>query len=149
MLDVPTSHVTALFEANTMRTFIVRAICILGAAIVISPATAQYQPPPTYSDYYRDQYKTTRLPPKTTYNYTIDKYYYHNENLSPYLNLTRRASPYTPKYQTFVQPEVQRRERQQQAARQRPTYQSIPNLGGPAPRSQYHDHWYGGFLGGP
>jgi hypothetical protein len=149
MICISTSHAFPSLDTINMRTFTYLAICVLWLAIVISPTQAQYQPPPTYSDYYRDQYKTTRLPPRSTYNYTIDKYYAHNENLSPYLNLTRRASPYTPKYQTFVQPEVQRREREQQAARQRPTYQSIPNLGGPAPRSQYHDHWYGGFLGGP
>jgi hypothetical protein len=86
-------------------------------------------------------------------NYTIDKYYYHDPKLSPYLNLTRPASPYTNRYYAYVEPELQRRQRAQAAQEVRrvpmPTYQSIPNYGGVTKKSPYYDHWYNGFLSGP
>jgi hypothetical protein len=134
-----------------------RSFALLCVAVFaeVDIARGQYQPyqqPRTYTDMYREQYQLTHAPPKTAANYTINKYYYHNLNISPYSNLLRPTTGYKPQYQAFVQPEVQRRARAQQAAGPRPTFQnynSIPNLGGPAKTSQYHDHYYGGFLGGP
>lgn len=116
-------------------------------------AQAQYRPPQSYKDYYHEQITEVHAPPRSTVNYTIDKYYYHNPAVSPYLNLVRPTSGNVPRYQTYVQPELERRNaaKAAQAVRPLPAYQSIPNFGGPAPKkaAPYHDHWYGGLLTGP
>ncbi len=129
---------------------------LAGTAVVVVALTgavahAQYQQNQSYSNYYREQYNTTRTVPRSAVNYTIDKHYYHNKNVSPYLNLVRPSSSVMPRYQTFVQPEVQRRKQMQPTARPvTPSYSRIPNYGGAAPkRTQYHDHWYGGMLSSP
>jgi hypothetical protein len=60
------------------------------------------------------QYKR---PQASARNYIIDKYYYHNPNISPYLNLTRWSGANSiNNYYRYVLPEVERRA----AAPQRP-----------------------------
>jgi len=140
---------------------------LLGALIATfleHDAAAQVPQRTTYSNYYRQQYELTHAPPKSAANYTINNYYYHNKNISPYLNLVRPSSSYVPRYQAFVQPELERRARLQQPANvgqrlpnpsaqpkysQMPSSSAIPNYGGPAARPQYHNQWYGGLQNGP
>lgn len=130
-----------------------KCVLFVSAAVVCggsSLSRAQYQQPRSYTDYYREQYQLTHAPPKTARNYTIDKYYYHNKNISPYSNLVR-PSGYMPQYQAYVQPEVQRRARQQQAMgprRMTPTYTAAPNYGNSAKMSAY-SRKYGGYQSGP
>jgi hypothetical protein len=122
------------------------------AALVVgltgADAQAQYQRNQSYADQYREQYEKTRTIPKSTVNYTIDKYFYHNPTISPYLNLVRPANQYTPRYQTYVKPELQRRQKQQ--VQQRAAFSPAVSYGSPSlKRTQYHDHWYGGQLSSP
>ncbi len=136
-----------MFAVRPKLAWIVAVTVVLAGAA----AQAQYQQNQSYSNYYREQYNTTRTVPRSAVNYTIDKHYYHNKNVSPYLNLVRPSSSVMPRYQTFVQPEVQRRKQMQPAARPvTRNYSTVPNYGGAAPkRTQYHDHWYGGMLSSP
>jgi hypothetical protein len=138
-----------MFNALNTRKLVAALAAVLGACEV---AAAQYQQNKSYSDYYREQYQTTRNVPKSAMNYTIDKYYYHNKNISPYLNLVRPTSSFNPRYQSLVEPEVQRRANQQQAARRpTPNFSSSPTYGGGGggAKPAYRDHWYGGLLTGP
>ena len=84
----------------------------------------QYQPnpPKNYSDYYtRDTSRTYKRPPTDVRQYTFDKYYYHNPNISPYLNLARH-NRYGNNYYQRVLPEQQRREAANYPARSKPVY---------------------------
>lgn len=136
-----------------------RLLALLGAAACCDAALIRaqypqqsYQRAKTYADYYKEQYKMTHAPPKTGANYTINRHYYHNPNVSPYLNLVRPSTSVMPRYQTFVAPEVDRRARVKRAQAVRPVapnYTSNPSLGGRPASNGYYDHWYGGFLGGP
>ena len=70
------------------------------------------QQPKSYSSYYNSQLQSYhKAPVNGIRNYTIDKYYAHNSNLSPYLNLTRRGGgpDSLNNYYRYVRPEVQRR----------------------------------------
>ena len=139
-----------MFHLLNIRRLIAALAAVLGSCDV---AVAQFQQNKSYSDYYREQYQTTRAVPKSAMNYTIDKYYYHNKNISPYLNLVRPTSSYNPRYQSLVKPEVQRRQQaQQQAIRPTaPNYSASPMYGGGGGggKPAYRDHWYGGLLTGP
>lgn len=54
-----------------------------------------------------------RRPPVNARDYTIDRYFLRNPNLSPYLNLARLPDPFAVNnYHRFVLPEVQRRSTQ-------------------------------------
>ncbi|MCA9101814.1 MAG: hypothetical protein R3C10_04850 [Pirellulales bacterium] len=63
----------------------------------------------SYADLYNRQLKQTRSSGISARNYTTNQYFYHNPNISPYLNLARPGNSYTPKYQAYVMPEEQRR----------------------------------------
>lgn len=136
----------------------------LFATLLECEVSAQFQQPTSYSNYYRQQYELTHAPPKSAVNYTINNVYYHNKNISPYLNLVRPSSSYVPRYQAFVQPELERRARLQQPANigqrlpnpsaqpkysQMPSSLAIPDYGGPSARPQYHNTWYRGLQSGP
>ncbi len=67
-------------------------------------------PQKSYTDYYMESVQSYKRPPVNVRDYTIDKYYYHNPNLSPYLNLTRwRGVNSINNYYHYVLPEVNRR----------------------------------------
>ena len=75
-----------------------------------SPLPSPYQPPQSYSNYYNQHVQNYYRPPVNVRDYTIDKYYARNPNLSPYLNLARRGSGDSlNNYYRYVRPEVQRR----------------------------------------
>jgi len=109
-------------------------------------ARAQYVPSRGgYSDYYRSSYKRTANP-RAAINparYTVDRMYYHNPAISPYLNLTRPSSSYRPNYFTYVKPEENRRQRAAERQLQRspgvvPSTGTVNRQG-----SAYQNHWYG------
>ncbi len=104
---------------------------------------AQVSPPKSYSDYYSQQRKQTHSSYMTPRQYTYNKYFYQNPAVSPYSNLLRPTSPYVPKYQTYVQPEIQRRAATPQS---QPYLPGSPNTGALQPRlptgTQYHNKYY-------
>ena len=92
--------------------------CTLIAAWTVSAQT-QYQPygpkqpyqpygPANYRDYYMQHVENYNRPPTNVRNYTIDKYYLQNPNVSPYSMLTRH-NPYGNNYYQYTLPEQQRR----------------------------------------
>ncbi len=104
-------------------------------ALMASIATAQMgltspPRPSSYSTYFDSQVRQFHRPPASSAQYTIDKFFYHNPDVSPYLNLLRTgrtgASSAMNNYYAFVLPEIQRRD----AAQQSFTPQYMP----PAPR---------------
>jgi len=86
----------------------------LAVALIAAGSTtgrAQYTAPPGkpgggYYDYYLKTYRTPTVSPA---RYTYDKYFYHNDTISPYINLTRPTGPYVNNAFTFVAPEIRRR----------------------------------------
>jgi hypothetical protein len=75
-----------------------------------APRTSTGSPQRSYSDYYMESVQNFRRPPVNVRDYTIDKYYYRNPNLSPYLNLTRWPTGNSiNNYYRYVLPEVERR----------------------------------------
>jgi hypothetical protein len=120
-------------------------------------------PQRSYSDYYMESIQNYHRPPVNVRDYTIDKYYYRNPNLSPYLNLARRPTPNSiNNYYRYVLPEVERRSGQIPAPGS-PAYTSpVPNppMTGPihtpvplpSPTSfhdnlPYFNNYYGNFGG--
>lgn len=85
-------------------------IAIAFAVAWVAPAQTQYQPnpPQNYADYYGQHLQQYHRPPVNVRDYTINKYYYHNPNISPYLNLARH-NRYGNNYYQRVLPEVERR----------------------------------------
>jgi hypothetical protein len=68
------------------------------------------QTPKAYTDYYTQHLQNYRRPPVNVRDYTIDRYYYHNPSLSPYLNLARRSGAGNlNNYYRYVKPEIERR----------------------------------------
>lgn len=128
------------WHGRTRATRGVAAALLLWCGLIASgPLFAQVGvKPKSYSDYYREQRQQTHTGYMTPRQYTYNKYFYHNPAISPYSNLMRPASPYVPKYQTYVQPEIQRRS----AAAQN----YAPSPGSLQPRApignQYHNKYY-------
>lgn len=91
------------------------ACALISALIVANAVPAQFPTTPTttpknYADYYQQHVTNFRQPPTNIRNYTINKYYLQNPNISPYLNLTRRGGgAYVNNYYHYVLPEVERR----------------------------------------
>lgn len=112
-------------------------IAAASALLIAQPLTAQTTAQPrSYTDYYHQHRQQTHTTYMTPRQYTYNKYFAQNPAISPYSNLVRPTSPYVPKYQTYVQPEIQRR-----AAQQMPHVQ--PQMQPRAPvGSQYHNKWY-------
>lgn len=103
--------------------------------------------PSSYSNYYDSQIRQFHRPPASTSQYTIDKFFYHNPDVSPYLNLLRTgrtgASSAMNNYYAFVLPEMQRRE----AAQQSFTPQYMPSAPRPStlrsvPNKLYYNKFY-------
>ena len=143
-------------------------VCALTLALmVVNGVPAQYQPTPmtqprNYTDYYQKHIQSFQRPPTNVRTYTIDKYYYRNPSISPYLNLTRRHGPAVNNYYQYVLPELQRR--QQAAAKPGAlpytlpahSYPAVgpihtskpavtpPGVGGMSNYMKHNYNWYGG-----
>lgn len=87
--------------------------------VFTSAANTQYQPygpkqpyqpygPKNYTDYYMKHVENFNRPAANVRNYTIDKYYLHNPNVSPY-SMLGRFNPYGNNYYNYTLPEQQRR----------------------------------------
>lgn len=90
------------------------AICVSGEALNAQltpfPSGPAVPPQKSYADFYRESIESYTRPPVSVRDYTIDRYYYHNPNLSPYLNLTRlHGRDSLNNYYRYVLPEVERR----------------------------------------
>jgi hypothetical protein len=142
----------------------------IAAAFWAAPI-AVAQVPGNYGEYYRQQTASYGVSAglQSPNRYLYDKYFYHNPAVSPYMNVFRPDTDRGTAYQSYVRPELQRREtaaRSTSAAIQQRKIDN--NLGGtrypsagygsgmtgspyvkPAPAaatpSHYHNHWYGGW----
>ena len=126
---------------------------IAAALYLPAPIAAQPFSGPSYADVFNENYAQTGRPRMNPRTYTYDRYLYHDPNVSPYLNLTRRTSAYTNPYRAYVEPEIKRRDAMQSASPFNPppssSQFSSPSTGSPfhsptpATRSPYYNHWYG------
>lgn len=67
--------------------------------------------PQSYTQYYNQNLQSYYRPSANVRDYTIDRYFYHDPNLSPYLNLTRRTGASNlNNYYRYVVPEIERRD---------------------------------------
>lgn len=113
------------------------AAALFSAGIVATAGAQTGMPKPqSYTDFYKQQRQQTHTTYMTPRQYTYNKYFYHNPAISPYSNLMRPTGQYTPKYQTYVRPEQQRR-----AAQAQPQLVQQPSLR-PAPQSQKSSPYY-------
>lgn len=111
-------------------------ILLLAVALSVTGSTkGQPFSGPSYTSIYGENYSQTARPRMNPRTYTYNRYFYHNPDISPYLNLARPTSGYTNPYRAYVQPELNRRRDQQPA--------SPFNPPPAASRSPYHNHWYG------
>ena len=100
------------------------AIVIVVGALATSSGVSQIMPyetpsmvssspnpkPKSYTDYYMRNLQRYHQPQANVRNYTIDKYYLHNPNVSPYSMLTRRGGiSNLNNYYRYVRPELERR----------------------------------------
>jgi hypothetical protein len=116
----------------------------------------------SYSDDYYQSLAKYHVPLSPTM-YLWDRYYRQNPAVTPYLGLTLPRPLGATDYQAYVQPELQQRQQQEQAAydakfRQRPQQMQVPpgglepvytNEGALPDRSAsfYQNHWYGQWQG--
>jgi len=136
------------------------AACVVATFAVFTmlpTAWAQYRKkgPPTaaprqsYSDYYLSNVQRqatiygVRGGATNPRKYIVDKYYYHNPAISPYLNLARPRSSPTSNYFSYTVPEQQRRQaaavKAEQARRN-----SASRASRPTSTSSYYNQFYGG-----
>ena len=85
-------------------------IAVVLTATWVSTAQPQYKPygPKNYTDYYMKHVQNFNRPPVNIRDYTIDKYYLHNPNVSPY-SMLGRFNPYGNNYYQYTRPELERR----------------------------------------
>lgn len=83
-------------------------IAALGAGMISDYALSQNNG--SYGDYYRRNQGTARGKNPGTSRYLYDKYFYHNQAVSPYLSAIRGGSDSGTAYTTSVRPELERRE---------------------------------------
>ncbi len=116
---------------KTMRRIIISLVALVGVILLAQNVRSQLSPyspskaaiqatqpgvgnqlPQTYSNYYSKQLKSYHRPPTRPADYTIDRMYQQNPNISPYLNLTRRPSRNVGmnNYYRYVRPELERRQ---------------------------------------
>jgi hypothetical protein len=149
--------------------------CIGVLAVAVSSAAAHRacaQLPSNYGSYYTQNFAKTGggLGTDSSSRYLYDKYFYQKSTVSPYLNLGRAGSNSGTSYQTFIRPELQRREANEAASRAyvqqrklegRVGETRLPGAGfsggtlndaylKPMPKVQntpsaYYNHWYGGW----
>lgn len=104
----PRTTCSAILSAAAL----VAALTSARGQIISQPSSSRGS---NYVDYYKSAYQQTRSPSSAAYvgTYLRDTYYLHRDTVSPYLNLTRPQNSGTmPNYQTYVRPEVQRRQSQ-------------------------------------
>jgi hypothetical protein len=138
-----------------IRWFVLALILSLTAA---QCGRAQVALPNSYADYFKQSavnYSTPNVPSSSAYLY--DKYFYHRQTVSPYLNLGRPGTDLGTSYQTYVRPEIQRREAQAAATRAYVQQRKLegrvgetraimkPMVPGQSTPSAYYNHWYGGW----
>jgi hypothetical protein len=149
----------------------IRRATVGGFATVVCcaiAATASGQMPSSYGAYFTQSAGTRGVQSSSRYLY--DKYFYQRPTVSPYLNLARPGGDIGASYQTFVRPEVERREAASRASmayvQQRKLEGKVGEtrfpgagfVGGtvndailkPVPQvkstpSSYFNHWYGGW----
>jgi len=140
-------------------------VAVFGASVA---ADSLGQIPSNYGSYYSQNAGMRGAESSSRYLY--DKYFYQRSTVSPYLNLDRPGSDFATSYQTYVRPELQRREavdatnrayvqqRKLQGNVGQTVYPGAGFIGGtpndarmkpampvkPTP-SSYHNHWYGGW----
>jgi hypothetical protein len=135
---------------------------------VLAAANADCQVPSNYGAYYSQSAGSRGV--QSSNRYLYDKYMYQRPTVSPYVNLARPGSDSATSYQTFVRPELERREAAAQTQRAyvqqrklqgnvgQTVYPGAGFSGGtvnnalmkPAPAmkstpSSYYNHWYGGW----
>ncbi len=142
------------------------------AASIVVAATATAQVPNSYGSYYTQNFAKTGggLGTDSANRYLYDKYFYQRPTVSPYLNLGRSGTNSATSYQSYVRPELERREANATASRAyvqqrklegRIGETRLPGAGfsggtinnallKPAPKvsstpSAYYNHWYGGW----
>ena len=126
--------------------------------LAILPCAAQVPLPASYSQYYQTglpSYSSTSVPNSSRYLY--DRYFYHRETVSPYLNLGRPGTDIATSYQAFVRPEQERRAAAAASTRayvqQRKLEGNVgqtraymnPSMPTTTTPSAYYNHWYGGW----
>ncbi|MHB1036662.1 MAG: hypothetical protein ACYC35_15495 [Pirellulales bacterium] len=105
------------------RGLVLSAALAVALAAAIPTARGQSSDFKSYSDFYKKQTEEYHQVYKTPREYTIDRYFYQRPTLSPYLNLCapeRVPRQYTPRYQTYVRPELERREALSNSSLSRP-----------------------------
>ena len=107
-------------------------------------AASRAEVPNSYGDYFRQSYGSTGMQGAPgTNRYLYDKYFYHRESVSPYMNVFRPDTARGTSYQAYVRPELQRRAATSTAGtylqQKQPTRRAAPTP------SAYHNHWYGGW----
>ena len=142
----------------------------VGGCLLVLAASAFAQQ--GYGQYYQKDFKKTGggLGAGNSNKYLYDKYFYHRPTVSPYLNLGRGGGMSGSSYQTYVRPELERREAADKAQsaylQQRKLEGKIgetrfpgsaykggtidPSYLKPVPAqkstpSAYYNHWYGGW----
>lgn len=79
-------------------------------------------PAHSYAQYYNQTLAQNHQAPVILRDYTIDRYFYHRDTISPYLNLTRFSGRgNVNNYYRYVRPEIQRRESAVVTAAPKPT----------------------------
>jgi hypothetical protein len=95
------------------------------------PPRPQYSMPKSYSGYLANQRQNYHRPSASREQYTVDRYFYHSPNISPYLNLARGprlgGGGYVNNYYAYVRPEIARRS--QAAFMQSPNSRNSNSLG--------------------
>jgi hypothetical protein len=161
MKDAPMSKVT--IQALNIAFF---------ATLFLAAASASAQYPGGYGAYYSQNVTSPggMRGVESSSRYLYDKYFYQRSSVSPYLNLGRSGGDIATSYQTYVRPELQRREAnaassrayvQQRKLEGRVGETRLPGagfIGGtindarlkPVPQvtsrpSSYYNHWYGGW----
>ena len=131
-------------------------ICILAIVTAASsgrPVAAQYGLPRSYSNSYSNKVQAYKRPSVNPARNTFNKYFYHNQAISPYSNLMRRSGSTTSNYYKYVKPELNRRSQLSNppprsfgtSGTLSPTIRtSVPQRSVPRTTSSYYGHYYGG-----
>ncbi len=118
----------------------------LTSLTLLVPMFGQVGTPNSYGQFYQQQihksYGANSLIGVNPTAFLWNKYFYHNTNVSPYINLARPDPAGTTNYQAYVLPELKRRDNQMKAQLDR---QRTGSVGHSRDASFYHNHWYGGW----
>jgi hypothetical protein len=137
---------------------------------LVAAADTAAQAPMGYGQYFQQHATNYGSGPPSTTRYLYDKYFYQRPTVSPYMNVFRPDTARGTSYQTFVRPELERRDAsaaassaylQQRKLQGRIGDTRYPGAGfvGGTPRDAYlkpsqpirsgstgyYNHWYGGW----